>query len=126
MSVAAQDPYGNYEPLIDDPSDGYQSGSGHDGVGSPEGVFPGPVGWYYVDTSTGDLYVKVTGTGNTGWVLVTGGGGGATEVYFGTGDPNGVQTATRPALFYTAAGDVWVKTGAGTTNTGWEQLIAAP
>lgn len=53
------------------------------------------------------------------------GGGGATEVYFGTGDPNGVQTATRPAIFYSADGALWHKTTVGNTNTGWLQIIAA-
>jgi hypothetical protein len=49
---------------------------------------------------------------------------GVPEVYFGVGDPNGVQTATRPALFYTALGAMWFKTGTGTNDTGWELSIA--
>lgn len=48
-----------------------------------------------------------------------GGGGGSTEVYFVAGDPNGVQTATRPAIAYSATGGLWLKTNAGTNNTGW-------
>ena len=41
------------------------------GTGSPEGVVAAPVGTLYVDTSGGTgttLYVKESGTGNTGWV----------------------------------------------------------
>jgi len=53
----------------------------------------------------------------------SGGGGGITQVFFGVGDPNGVVTATNPALFYTALGEMWFKTGTGTNNTGWEERI---
>lgn len=38
-------------------------------------------------------------------------------------DPNGLITATRPAVAYDAAGAFWVKTGSGTNNTGWEQRL---
>ncbi len=48
----------------------------------------------------------------------------AAQVYFGTGDPNGVVTAERPAVFYDSTGSVWLKTGAGLNDTGWEQAIA--
>lgn len=122
----SQDAYGNYQADILDPTYGFQQPNQHTGSGSPEGVVTGPPGDYYVDADTGNLYVKQAGTGNTGWVLVTGGGSGATELFFGSGDPNTVVTATRPALFYSADGAVWIKTGIGTNNTGWEQLIAAP
>ena len=46
-----------------------------------------------------------------------------TQVFFVTGDPNGVQTATRPAVAYDATGAFWEKTGAGTNNTGWERAF---
>lgn len=62
----------------------YDSGSGnwekdtlpkfHSGTGSPEGTLSADVGAQYhrTDGSTTDiLYVKATGTGNTGWALVT-------------------------------------------------------
>src|SRR5678816_2586556 len=48
----------------------------------------------------------------------------AAQVYFITGDPNGVTTATRPAAAYDEFGAVWIKTGSGTNNTGWELVIA--
>lgn len=51
---------------------------GRDGSGSPEGVVTAPVGTLYRDTSGGDLYIKATGSGNTGWTEVAGGGGGST------------------------------------------------
>lgn len=43
----------------------------HSGSGSPEGAVTAPVGTLYTDTAGGEsttLYVKETGTGNTGWV----------------------------------------------------------
>ena len=45
------------------------------------------------------------------------------QVFFGTGDPNGVQTATKPALFYTDTGSIWFKTNSGTNNIGWELAL---
>ena len=41
------------------------------GIGSPQGVIAAPVGSLYTRTDGGTgttLYVKETGTGNTGWV----------------------------------------------------------
>lgn len=37
------------------------------GSGSPEGVVTATVGDVYMDTTNGKLYLKVSGTGNTGW-----------------------------------------------------------
>ena len=44
-----------------------------DGVryGSPEGSFTAPVGSRYTDVSNGRLWIKTTGTGNTGWSIVS-------------------------------------------------------
>ena len=39
--------------------------SGH---GSPEGVVTANPGQIYADIDTGSLYVKMTGTGNIGWI----------------------------------------------------------
>lgn len=41
------------------------------GTGSPEGVETAPIGSWYTDTSNGDWYRKLSGTGNTGWVANT-------------------------------------------------------
>jgi len=41
------------------------------GAGSPEGASSAPVGSIFSDTTNGELYIKNTGTGNTGWKLVT-------------------------------------------------------
>lgn len=39
--------------------------------GSPEGIFSAGPGSQCIDTGNGELYIKKTGTGNTGWKLVT-------------------------------------------------------
>lgn len=40
------------------------------GVGSPEAARQGNPGYFYTDTSNGNLWRKMTGTGTTGWVLL--------------------------------------------------------
>lgn len=39
------------------------------GAGAPEGVVTGTVGQLYLNTTSGLLYQKMSGTGNTGWVI---------------------------------------------------------
>jgi hypothetical protein len=41
------------------------------GTGSPEGVVTSEPGWLYLDTLNERTYVKQTGTGNTGWNILT-------------------------------------------------------
>ena len=49
---------------------GIPGGSGASGVGSPEGVVSASPGTSYVDTAPPyDVYFKVSGAGNTGWVM---------------------------------------------------------
>lgn len=51
---------------------GFSSGAGiASGTGTPEGVVTAPVGWLFLRSDGGaatTLYVKESGTGNTGWV----------------------------------------------------------
>lgn len=100
----SQDQYGNYiadvESLSDTQTPGSGSGGGLSGSGSPEGVETAGPGRTYVDTDTGDLYVKQTGTGDTGWSLVQGGGSGTQEVFQGSGVPVAPPTdPTKPAIY---------------------------
>lgn len=44
--------------------------SGITGTGSPEGAQTATPGITYYDSSTGQFWVKATGSGNTGWVLL--------------------------------------------------------
>lgn len=41
------------------------------GTGSPEGVVVSSPRRLYIDTATNNLYFKLTGDGDTGWVLTT-------------------------------------------------------
>ncbi len=41
------------------------------GSGSPEGSVSAAVGTLWIDTTNGEIYIKHTGSGNTGWKLIT-------------------------------------------------------
>jgi hypothetical protein len=41
------------------------------GTSTPEGSVTASVGRWFVDTSTGDVYFKATGDGDTGWLITT-------------------------------------------------------
>jgi hypothetical protein len=57
-------------------------------VGSPQGVLAGQPGLGAIDTSSGNLWIKLTGNSTTGWSQITGGGGGGGGVTGGTGQPS--------------------------------------
>lgn len=67
------------------------------GVGSPEGVVTAFVGSQYTDNDTGLLYLKTSGSGNTGW----------TQAGLGVGANNGGIIANGPII---AAGSAQVLT----------------
>lgn len=53
------------------------------GTGDPDGAVTAPVGSLFLRTDGGagtTIYTKESGTGNTGWVAVSGGGGGASAL----------------------------------------------
>lgn len=75
--IALESDYGGNLTLFDSTSVAYpvwhggRSGPFYKGAGSPEGVVTAPVGAIYQRTDGGTsttLYVKQSGTGNTGWV----------------------------------------------------------
>lgn len=41
------------------------------GAGTPEGAVTASPGSLYSDTTNGEVYVKNTGSGNTGWKIIT-------------------------------------------------------
>lgn len=97
------------------------------GTGSPEGVVTAIPGSLFL-SSDGLSYSKATGTGNTGWVRSGFNSDGSFSVGAlrivppGTGSPEGVVTAARPALYVDQAnGNLWTKTTAS-GNTGWLQI----
>lgn len=52
-----------------------------------------------------------------------GSGGDVQRVFNGAGDPNGVTTATKPAVYYGDDGTFWVKDTAGPDDTGWVKFL---
>lgn len=102
------------------------------GVGSPEGVVPAPVGTRYVDTlntNGATSWVKVGGTGNTGWRVVHGNTGsrrvetapgllaaGWTCGYAVVRRDNGVVTARFSGL----------RRDAALTNAAWVTAVTLP
>lgn len=69
----SQDAWGNYiaDFTKDMPTVAAIGGGGIViGAGSPEGVIVASPGRMYMDELTGELWVKHTGEGNTGWNLV--------------------------------------------------------
>lgn len=97
------------------------------GSGNPEGVVIGSPGQPYVDNDNYYLYLKVAGTQKVGWqhVGTYSETTSTTRIYYGTDtDPNGVISASRPALYYGSDGSVWVKTGDEVGTSDWTQIIA--
>lgn len=96
------------------------------GTGSPEGVVVATPGVLYHRTDGGagtTLYVKESGTGDTGWVAY--GAPSADEILSGDGPPDGVVDGTRGTLYVDTgtladAGEatLWVAEQAS-GNTGW-------
>lgn len=95
------------------------------GSNSPEGVLTANVGSLFLRTngsSDTTLYIKESGSGNTGWAST----GISVPISTGSGTPEGVVTASRGALFLRDDGanntTLYVKE-AGTGNTGWVPMI---
>ena len=86
------------------------------GVGDPEGQINAKVGTMFLDTQGGDIYLKRTGEGNTGWQRVM----SMTEVYSnGKGSPEGVVTGKKGDMYVDLdSGMLYTKTTA-TGATGW-------
>lgn len=64
----------------------------YEGPGSPEGSQTGTVNQSYEDTTNGALYLKVHGTGTTGWICI--GGNGSTAVSGVTSTSTGTTGTT--------------------------------
>ena len=92
------------------------------GHGPPEGIVDWMAGDPYVDEDTGNVYVKGTDGGNTGWILV-GGAGGTTQVYSGTwDDPTGHITPSGAAIYFKRGYPLYVWKW-NTTLSVWEAII---
>lgn len=74
------------------------------GTGSPEGVLTASIGSIYRRTNGAagtTLYVKESGSGNTGWVAITSGSPALTATYIGYGNGSNVLTGTSDLAYNT-------------------------
>lgn len=51
------------------------------GSGTPEGAVVAPTGSFYFDITNGAFYTKTSGSGDSGWELGAGSGGGVSEAF---------------------------------------------
>ena len=121
----ALDAYGNYYCNLPAEYPGRGTGgSGNSiqrGAGAPTTTTL--ISYGYIDSNNGNFYVNDSGT-NTGWVLISGSGGGGN--LSGSSSPVGSATPTSIGQTYTQeSGGVfnsfWVSTGL--TNMSWTQLV---
>lgn len=100
----------------------FSSGPALRGSGSPEGVVTadvtGGATYFYWDYTNDILYSKDSGAGNTGWVVVSSGGGGSVPL-FGSGSPEGVTTSTVGTHYWDTTNKVDYVKDSGSGNTGW-------
>jgi hypothetical protein len=115
--MVLQDAFGNYHCDINpatppDPASGRCCSSG---IGAPDDA-DGENGMYYVDLSTGDLYIKT----NNVWTIYS--GGGASNLN-GNGSPVGVVTPDAINQWYRddLTDNYWWATGA--TNADWTPVV---
>lgn len=92
------------------------------GTGSPQNSVTAAIGSLYLRTDGGSattLYIKESGSGNTGWTASGSGGGG---ILSGTGSPEGAVAAPVGSIYSRTDGGsgtaVYIKE-LGTGNTGW-------
>lgn len=94
------------------------------GDGSPEGVVTASPGSLYVQTDAGGaLWAKITGAGDTGWILIgPASASGGPQLYTGSGSPEGIVTAAVGSQYTDITAGVYVATyykQTGVGNTGW-------
>lgn len=102
------------------------------GEGEPEGSVPANVGVVYQDLLNGDVYVKKSGNGNTGWLMLMPSSELANFLKRGSYNPEGNETGPVGMLFIDTTvnpstgtgGLIYIKT-TPTGNTGWVQAISA-
>lgn len=101
------------------------SGSVLSGAGSPEGVVTASVETLYWDTVGQTLYVKNSGSGNTGWVAFGSGGGGTLTTLQGSGSPEGVTTGSPGYTYFDVTNEIFYVKKTGTGNTSWKNMAGA-
>lgn len=84
------------------------------GSGSPEGAVTGSVCHWYIDTSTGEVYQKTSGAGNTGWSRAYRVGGADVSVADGG---TGASSLTSNGVLYGNGTSAIQATSQGGSNT---------
>ena len=93
------------------------------GVVDPEGFIEAPPATLYQNTKTGELFLKDSGTGTSGWVKIISEADLDDFIIRGDGAPNENVTAKFGTLYVdTATGVLYIKS-LPTGNSGWQPII---
>lgn len=93
------------------------------GKSNPEGGVAANPSTIYQNTNTGEAFIKLTGTGVSGWTRLITDSDLSGFILKGAGAPSGNITAKLGTLYVnTVTGVLYVKT-TPTSNVGWEALI---
>ncbi len=103
-------------------------------LGNPNGVIQAYVGSIAVDETTGNVYRKGSGIGNSGWVAISGGSGGsgiqtisaqATPVTNSGSTATVLHSVTIPANTLSSTTSVrWIAAGFSASNTNTKEIVA--
>lgn len=86
---------------------------------NPEGVIAAPVGTLLQETTSGALYMKISGTGNTGWESLSARAKIASGSYSGDNTDNRtISLPFTPKFVYLTATDIWQIGSTATNNAG--------
>lgn len=89
------------------------------GEGNPEGQVAGSYGTIYQDTSNGEIYVKGTPDGNTGWSVVVTKNILDSFIIHGQGSPEGVIEAGKGTIYIDQNSIELYLKATSTGTTGW-------
>jgi hypothetical protein len=92
------------------------------GNSTPQGSVAANIGSIYQDILNGDIYLKISGVGNTGWTKIITKNILDSYLLQGNGSPEGVILAPKGILYIDLAEPgLYIKT-TSTGNTGWNQI----
>ena len=89
------------------------------GEGNPEGFVAGSYGTIYQDTSNGEVFIKGTESGNTGWNVIVTKDILDSFIIHGVGNPEGIVEASKGSLYIDSqSATIYIKV-TSTGVTGW-------
>ena len=89
------------------------------GEGNPEGSVAGSYGTIYQDTSNGEVFIKGTESGNTGWNVVVTKDILDSFIIHGVGNPEGIVEASKGTIFVDSSMPQIFLKATNTGTTGW-------